>query len=340
MKFFDKQKKYFIWWPLLGTVIILVAFVSYVFFTQPTPREDMTFGVTYSLTYIDDLELDYKEVYDAILDDLRVEYIRLPIYWNITEPELGNYNFEEYDYLIRKAEEKGVYLTAVVGRRQPRWPECHSPIWAQRFSESTQQRTILRNIETIVKRYKDSPAIIAWQVDNEPMFRIFGVCPEPDYNFLVEEVELVRSLDPSRPIQITDSGELSTWLETSYLADQLGISMYRITWNRHFGYWYYPLGPNFYIRHAQAVAPLVDRVIISELQAEPWFPDRPVAEVPLSEQYKSMNTEIFKNNIHFARRTQFDEAYLWGVEWWYWLKKQHNETAMWDSARALFSGEL
>ena len=37
-----------------------------------------------------------------------------------------------------------------------------------------------------------------------------------------------------------------------------------------------------------------------------------------------------------ARRVGFSEAYLWGVEWWYWLKETKGEPAVWDTARELF----
>jgi len=336
---FNKLLKYknFIWWPVIIFILIVILFASYVILSQPKPRQDMKFGVTYSLNYVEELGIDWQAAYDAMLDDLGVRYIRLPIYWNQIEPSPGKFDFTMYDYFIQRAEESGAKVTAVVGRRQPRWPECHVPQWAQGNSETVQQRNILFAIEATVKHFKDSQALVVWQVDNEPLFRIFGVCPEPDIKFVQEEIALVKSLDPTRPIQITDSGELSTWLQTAHMADQLGISMYRTTWNQTFGYFYYPLGPNFYKRHAKIVAPLVDRIVISELQAEPWFPNRPVPGVELAEQYKSMNPEVFKRNIDFARRTGFDESYLWGVEWWYWLKEKKGDSGMWDVARELFS---
>lgn len=323
-------------WPFWGTIGVILVMAAYAIISIPEPREDMEFGVTFSVNYTEELGLDTIETYNAMLEDLRVKYVRLPIYWNQIEAEEGNYNFELYDHLIRRAEDLGVSLTAVVGRRQPRWPECHIPEWAKDFSETVQRRAVLRSIETVVNRYKNSPAIDVWQVENEPLFGIFGECPAPDYDFLVEEINLVKTLDPERPIQITDSGELSTWLHTAYLGDQLGISMYRITWNKHFGYWYYPLSPKFYTYHGALIYAITDHIVISELQAEPWFPDQPVHETPLKEQYKSMNPDLFWKNVDFARRTQFEQAYLWGVEWWYWLKIHKNQPVMWDIARQLF----
>ena len=48
-----------------------------------------------------------------------------------------------------------------------------------------------------------------------------------------------------------------------------------------------------------------------------------------------MNLEKFKEIISYTRRTGFDEAYLWGVEWWYQRNKQGNGS-MWNEAKKLW----
>lgn len=80
----------------------------------------------------------------------------------------------------------------------------------------------------------------------------------------------------------------------------------------------------------------VKPMTVIELQAEPWAPTMP-GETPLEEQYKSMNAERFRKNIAYARATAFDEFYLWGVEWWYWLGEKHNNWEIWNEARGLFA---
>jgi hypothetical protein len=52
-----------------------------------------------------------------------------------------------------------------------------------------------------------------------------------------------------------------------------------------------------------------------------------------------MNTETFDEIIAYARETRYDTQYLWGGEWWYWLKTVHNEPTFWEKGRALFQGE-
>ena len=330
------RRKNFIWWPIITFILVGAIFASYIIRSGSQSVSSMDFGVTYSVNYVEEFGMDWKEVFDATVDELGVRKIRLPIYWNQVEPLPDRYDFSKFDYMIKRAEETDTKLIVAIGRRLPRWPECHEPAWIYGQPEVFKQKRILSMLRKVVERYKNSPAIVSWQVDNEPFFTVFGECPKYSENFLLEEVELVRDLDPTKPITITDSGELSTWLKASEIADQLGISMYRVTWNQYFGYWYYPLSPRFYIRKAVLVKPLVDRMIISELQMEPWSTDMYLSTLSLQEQYRSMNTDRFWHNISFARRTGFDESYLWGVEWWYWLKDFHGDAKMWDAAKELF----
>ena len=133
---------------------------------------------------------------------------------------------------------------------------------------------------------------------------------------------------------ITESGELSTWVRAAGLADILGISTYRIVWSKFIGYFYWPITPNVYRRRAVAVKTIVPKIIVSELQAEPWVTD-PIETVPLDKQCKIMNPDRLKSNVVFVRRMGFDEAYLWGVEWWYWLK-QKGRPQMWEAAKEIF----
>lgn len=44
-----------------------------------------------------------------------------------------------------------------------------------------------------------------------------------------------------------------------------------------------------------------------------------------------MNLKMLRNNLEFAKRAGFDEIYIWGVEWWYWLKEEKANSEFWDS---------
>jgi hypothetical protein len=81
-----------------------------------------------------------------------------------------------------------------------------------------------------------------------------------------------------------------------------------------------------------------DKVVVIELQAEPWISGY-TTECPLEEQFKSMNKEKLADNIVFAKKVGFPEVYLWGVEWWYWLKVEKAHPELWDTARELFKNQ-
>ena len=142
-----------------------------------------------------------------------------------------------------QAKDKGVKIIYVVGMKSGRWPECHIPEWVNGLSEQQQKDATLSYIREVVERYKDNGAITYWQVENEPFFH-FGKCPSwyyQDDNFLKQEVALVKSLDPSRKIIISDSGEDSMWFGAAKIGDIVGITMYREAWahiTNSFGFYF------------------------------------------------------------------------------------------------------
>lgn len=306
-------------------------------------QTEEVWGVDFSQSQAEYLGLDWKEVYLAILEDLKVKHIKLHTNWSWVEGEKDVLEFGNVDWQIAQAEQHDVKLIYVLGFKTGRWPECHAPGWLQSLSKEEQKQEILRYIEDVVNRYKDSDAITHWQVENEPFVR-FGECPRWYYenaDFLKEEVALVKKLDPTRPIIVSDSGELSTWFEAAQIGDIVGVTMYRSVWKEGFETFginpYAFLHPRIYAEKAEAIHKLFGKPVIGiELQAEPWA-SKPLAEASLAEQMQSMNAEMFKENVEFARGTRFTTIYFWGVEWWYWMKVKHNHPEIWEEAKTVFS---
>ncbi len=296
--------------------------------------KEIKFGVSFSKDYADYLDLDWRETYLAILDDLGVKSLRLQSDWDKTELSEGNFDFSALDWQMAEAERRNIKVLLVVGNRQPRWPECHMPEWLSGMPVSEIREKTVNFIEEMVLRYKDSPALAAWQVENEPMLNLFGKCPPADINFLKREIELVKSLD-DHPILITDSGELSTWRKTAHLGDYFGTTIYRRVYNNYVGHFRYFFAPAFYRLKAKLVGLSADKVIISELQAEPWIPNGKEGRGSLEEQKKILGPEFIKKQIEFARETGFTEAYIWGVEWWYWVKLQGDES-IWNIGKEIW----
>jgi hypothetical protein len=321
---------------LFSVSILLLLFAGYLFIGVPPRAEKIDWGVNFSQKHAKNLGLDWKETYLALLYDLGTKNLKVAAHWDLLEPEKNKYYFDDLDWQVKEAENHSAKILLAIGMKTPRWPECHIPEWAINFSKEEQQKEILEMLKKVVLRYKDSKAIEYWQVENEPFFP-FGDCPWVDKNFLKEEIELVKSLDPSHPVVVSDSGEGSFWVQAAKLGDIVGTTMYKKVWFRQLGiYVYYPLPPTFYWRKAEYIKKIFDKkVIVVELQAEPWGP-KLLYDSPVEEQEKTMNLKQFQKNVEFAKRTGFGRFYFWGAEWWYWSKEKQNNPQIWDEAKSLF----
>ena len=319
---------------ILFLVLLVFISVAYFFVGRAKEAEKITWGVNFSQKHAENLGLDWKETYLALLDDLKAKNIKIASYWDLTESEEGKYNFEDLDWQIQEAEKREAKIILVIGQKTPRWPECHEPEWVKNQKSDIKNPKLLEYLDKIVNRYKDSPSIWAWQVENEPFFS-FGKCPKFDKELFKREIDLVKSLD-SRPIIVSDTGEFSLWLKAAKYGDIVGTTLYKKVWFhelKNYVSYYFP--PVFYWRKAQIIKKFFNKeVICVELQAEPWGPT--IYNLSLEEQQKTMNLEQFKQNIAFARKTGLKEFYFWGSEWWYWMKEKQNKPEIWEESRKLF----
>ena len=334
-KVLKKISKILLW--AIGIILVL-AICLLIYFNLPVSKENNNaqLGVTFSARYASDIGLDWKQAFTATLDDLHARKIRIPVYWDLAEPIEGQYDFSDIDWQLSEAKKRNAEIVLVVGQKVPRWPECAIPDWAA-TSDAKRKSSLLSFVDTVVKRYKNDSEIKYWQIENEP-FLAFGICPAIDPSLLDREIAVARMQDSTRPIVITDSGELSLWLQAAGRADVFGTTMYRTIWKAGLGYFQYPIGPRFFQFKAWLIKVFAHQNsdIVIELQAEPWINGYTTNE-PLEEQFKSMNPDQLKNNVIYARKVGFPDIYLWGVEWWYWLKVQRNHPELWATAKELFS---
>lgn len=325
--------------PRMGALLILLlaSALALMLFIYAPQNKPTAYGVTFSKPFAEELGLDWRVTYVSMLDELKVKKLRLPVYWTEVEKTPDNFSFQEVDWQIAEAQKRDVEVILVVGQKQPRWPECHLPAWTQNQTSSQREEAALKAIITIVQHYKNEPNVKAWQVENEPFLDYGENCPPLNPRFLDREVAVVRSLDPTRPIMLTDSGELNNWYQPAKRADILGITMYRVVWDKKFGYVHYPFDYIFYRLKGSIIKRITSahQIIVTELQAEPWG-GKSILEMTVAEQKKSMNVQEFQKNVKFTHDAGYAEVYLWGAEWWYWLKTKQNDFSMWEAARELF----
>jgi len=49
-----------------------------------------------------------------------------------------------------------------------------------------------------------------------------------------------------------------------------------------------------------------------------------------------MDIAKFDEIVAYARQTSFEKQYLWGAEWWYYLKEKQGHPEFWEKARRLY----
>lgn len=324
---------------LIVIVLVLLIGLSILFLSYKPKPEVITYGMSFNVMYAQELGLDWRETYNAILNELGVRHLRLAAHWPMLEPEQNINSFSEMDYQLKRAEEEGADVILAIGRRLPRWPECHIPKWAENLTWEEQKLEIREYITAVVNRYKDNPAITYWQVENEPYLALFAYehCGDLDEEFLKEEIALVKELDPTRPILVTDSGNLGTWQGAYKNGDAFGTSVYVYFWNPELGQFKTILPPWFY-RLKEGIMELLygsKPTFLIELSAEPWLLE-PITEVDIETQYSRMDLDKFNEILEYAADTRYEKQYLWGAEWWYWLKDRgHKE--LWERGQELFT---
>lgn len=298
------------------------------------------YGVSFSLHRCSELGVNKKTVLRAALSDLGVQRARLMSYWNIHEPSRGKYNFSELDWQMNMAAKYDAKVSLCIGKRQPRWPECHIPKWAAKLSKEEWYAALFDFICLVVDRYKNHPALESWQLENEAFLKSFGHCPDNDYNRrrLQKELELIKTRDPNHPVIMTLSDSWGLPFRKP-VPDIYAMSLYRVTINKNGRYAYSKRPAIFYKTRAHLISTLTGRpVFIHELQAEPWL-KHAILKSSVKEQLEYMNPEILSGIFRYAQATGMRPIDLWGLEWWYWLKTEQKKPEIWNAVKDLLANE-
>lgn len=310
----------------MSVLLVIGVWFKFIFWDNYL-NENMLIGVSYDPEYAGSLKLDTVKAFKTIVNEWNFKYVRLPAHWDKVEKERGKFDFSELDFYMGESAKSGVKVMLAIGNKTPRWPECHTPLWATNLSREEYDKALREYIRTAVEHFKDHPALEMWQVENEPFLGFGGDCVRITPQQLKEEVELVKSIDKYHPTLVSDTGELSLWRKTATAGDFFGTTLYRVVWSKYLGYWRYDWLPAaFYRLKLKMAGRSPESAFVVELQGEAWAPNKPITEVSIEEQSKSMNVQRLKKNLDFAKKLGLPRVYLWGAEWWNWLKENgHNE---------------
>lgn len=326
--------------------VVLIALTSLysipIGFQLKNRDEPTILGVSFSKKYAEELGNDWQDNYLALLDEIGVKHFRLMSYWDSGEPANDEFMLEDLDWQIDQALAHEATVSLALGQRQPRWPECHIPAWAEDLGTEQYREELLEYITTVVERYKNNPAVTSYQVENEAANSMFGECPEYDPDFLTEEIKLVKRLDPDAEVITNVSNQSGTPLRGPVQeADKVGFSIYKKAHFDAFGknyswsFWYVPTQWHSF-RAAIVEGTTNNSTFVHELQAEPWGPEATV-NLSLEEQNKTMDAKQLKNVVEFAEATGMKEIYLWGGEWWYWRLDSFYDKELWNAAKEIYS---
>jgi hypothetical protein len=322
-------------------VIVLAVLVAAMFgiakwYAWDTRHQPLVYGVSFIPAYAQSLGVDPQETMDALIG-IGVKQFRLVSYWNQTETSPGVYDFSLLDWQFKKAEAAHAQVILTIGLRQPRWPECHPPSFIDTSKPlSTWQPQLENYMTAVINRYKNSPALYKYQLENEYFLKGFGDCKDFSRSRLVDEYNLVKRLDNNHPIIVGRSNNALGFPVGSPTPDQWSISVYKRVWDAGVTHRYleYPFPAWFYgyIAGVQKIIWHKD-MSIAELQAEAWPPNsKPITETSLAEQNKSLDAKRLKERFEYGKKTGMKSIDLWGGEYWYYRKVVLHDDSLWQVA--------
>lgn len=330
---------------LLGISAVLLIFIGSLYLLSTWHRlkhqnEPLSVGMTFSATYARSMGLEPKEALETALQDFKPKRVRLVSYWSEHEKQQGVYDFTDLDWQFALLEKYGAKASLAVGLRQPRWPECHFPEWAMGKNEAEITQPLAKYIEQTVNRYKQHPALLEYQLENEYFLKVFGICQEfRSRDRLISEYNLVKKLDPHHRVIVTRSNNGLGWPVNEPIADATGVSVYKRVWDKTVTkrYFDYPF-PGWFYGSLAALHEIFNGkpTIIHELQAEPWPPSGSIIENSLEEQSKSMDARRLRARSEYAISSGIRTMDYWGVEWWYWRMKKANDPSLWETGKQIF----
>jgi hypothetical protein len=324
-------------------------------------RPSVDFGFTFSERQADYLKLPWREAFQAAMD-LDPNLVRLGAYWDDIEPRPGAFDFSTLDWLLdNMPPQSSVLLT--VGMKAPRWPEYYLPAWLPRdrlsngadvASDPAVRQATLDYIRAVVEHEKDRPNIRYWQVENEPLDPSGPRHWRIGAGFLEQEIALVRSLDPTRPIAgnlFVDTSPLGLLPSQAAalrdrartilgLADILGLDVYSV---RPVATGHVQLSLSWPLWEWEPRLLALQRLgaaagkqtWISEAQAEPWAPSR-LVDTRATPAGKT-SPALTSTTVQRLQADGFSTILFWGVEYWYMRSERYQDADWWSRMLPFFA---
>jgi len=328
-------------------------------------------GISFSPLRAAYLGLDYQTAFKR-LEALHFRVIRLSTYWDRVDRE----GYDQLDWLMSEARKSHQPIALTVGMKALGWPEFFIPSSAMPVdglrqgedvaSDSSFRDAALSFVADTVLRYRDNPALIAWQVENEPFNRAGPQRLWIDAEFLRDEIISVRQLDAHhRPVIVNafshfnllfdqasarQGFDFRQWLgfdadsaERDGLSvlgrgDVLGLDVYTAIGYQFLGRDHMSNADSDWPDRLARVRDLAHKqgkqAWITEAQAEPWESSDLNYANPKSTSPKAIRG-IFEN----LKDEGFTTVLFWGSEYWLW-RADHGDTRWIETIKKILRDEV
>src|SRR2546421_4351459 len=327
-------------------------------------------GISFSPSRAAYLGLDYQSAFTR-LEALHFRVIRLSAYWD----QIDQDGYTQLDWMMSEARRAGQPIALTVGMKALGWPEFFIPTSAMPAvgltqgqdvaSDSSLRDATLSFVADTVLRYRDNPALVAWQIENEPFNRAGPQRLWIDAKFLRDEITRVRQLDGRhRPLIVNafshvnlvfdqasarqgfdlrqllgfdaDSAE-SDSLAVLNRGDVLGLDVYTAIGYQFLGQDHLSRADADWPDRLARVRDLAKRqgkqAWITEAQAEPWESTEDTYTDPKSTSPAAIRS-VFEN----LKDAGYGTVLFWGSEYWLW--RADNGDPHWiDAIKAILRDE-
>jgi hypothetical protein len=327
-------------------------------------------GTSFSPIRAGYLGLDYRTAFKR-LEAMHFRVIRLSSYWDQVDKE----GYDQLDWLMSEAQRARQPIVLTVGMKALGWPEFYVPTSVKDLtslnqgqdvaSDSSLRSATLSFVEDTVLRYRENPALVAWQIENEPFNRAGPQRLWIDAEFLRDEITTVRQLDHHhRPLIVNafshfnlvfdqasarQGFDLRQWLgfdadsaERDSLAvlnpgDVLGLDVYTAIGYQFLGQDHLSRADADWPDRLTRVRELAKRqgkqAWITEAQAEPWESAADTYTKP-----KSTNPAAVRSVFENLKDAGYGTVLFWGSEYWLW--RADNGDPRWiDAIKAILRDE-
>jgi hypothetical protein len=325
-------------------------------------------GTSFSPLHATYLGLDWNLSYRR-LEAMHFKVIRISAYWDQVDRE----GYDQLDWLMRESQASGQPVVLSVGMKGLGWPEFYIPHQLQPKTEDggdVSQDALLRAgvldfiLETAT-RYRDNPALVAWQVENEPLNPAGPHRWFIGQDLLATEVATLKSVDSRpdpRPVIVNAFGHFNMLFDRTSnrsgfdlksllgfesdtaearslgvlgKGDILGLDVYTEIGYNFLGHegvshagsdWAAKAG------HWRAVAlGQGKQAWITEAQAEPWE-----ASINSYGDPKSTTASDIQSRFASIQARGFGTVLLWGSEYWLW-RADNGDSSWLDAVKGILA---